>query len=93
MRLTKIPIVVYFGDNISSGDKPVANRGQDNWRTRLNLERKWTQVVNKYGGNAEIFYLPEVAVTGSTHFMMADLNNVAVADVTERWLKFKGLAR
>ena len=51
LRLTKIPIVVYFGDNIPSGDKPVANWGQDNWRTRLNLARKWAAVVNKYGGD------------------------------------------
>ena len=30
MKLTKIPIVVYFGDNIPKGDTPVANWGQDN---------------------------------------------------------------
>ena len=93
MRLTKIPIVVYFGDNIPSGSKPVANWGQDNWRTRLNLARKWAAVVNKYGGDAQIVYLPDVGVTGSTHFMMADLNNVEVADVMERWLKSKGLSK
>ena len=93
MRLTKIPIVVYFGDNIPSGSKPVANWGQDNWRTRLNLARKWAAVMKKYGGDVEIVYLPDVGVKGSTHFMMADLNNVEVADVMERWLKSKGLAR
>ena len=56
LRLTEIPIVLYFGDNIPSGSQPVANRGQDNWRTRLNLARKWAQVVNKYGGGEKIFY-------------------------------------
>ena len=49
--------------------------------------------MQKYGGDAEIVYLPDVGVTGSTHFMMADLNNIEVADVMERWLKSKGLAR
>ena len=92
MRLTKIPIVVYFGDNIPNGDKPVANWGFDNRRTRLNLARKWAAVVNSCGGDVEIVCLPDVGVTGSTHFMMADLNNVAVADVMNRWLKSKGLA-
>ena len=92
-RLTKIPIVVYFGDNIPSGNIPVANWGQDNWRTRLNLARKWAQVVNKYGGDVEIVYLPDVGITGNTHFMMADLNNVDVANVIELWLKKKGLAK
>ena len=93
LRLTEIPIVLYFGDNIPSGSQPVANRGQDNWRTRLNLARKWAQVVNKYGGDAEIVCLPDVGVRGNTHFMMADLNNVEVANVMERWIKSKGLAR
>lgn len=93
LKLTKIPIVVYFGDNIPGGDKPVANWGFDNWRTRLNLARRWADVVNKYGGDVEIVYLPDVGVTGNTHFMMADLNNVEVADVIERWMKSKGLAK
>ena len=93
MKLTKIPIVVYFGDNIPSGDKPLENWGQDNWRTRLNLARKWAEVVNKYGGDCEIVYLPDNGVTGNTHFLMADLNNVEVADVIEKWLKSKGLAK
>lgn len=49
--------------------------------------------MNKYGGDAQIVYLPDVGLTGSTHFMMADVNNVKVALVIERWLKSKGLAR
>ena len=93
MRLTKIPIVVYFGDNIPSGDIPVANWGFDNWRTRLNLARKWATVMKKYGGDVEVVYLPDLGVKGNTHFLMADLNNVEVANVMERWLKSKGLAR
>ncbi len=93
MKLTKIPIVVYFGDNIPSGDKPVDNYGKDNWRTRLNLARKWADVVNKYGGDCEIVSLPEIGITGSTHFMMADLNNREVADVMEKWIESKGLAK
>ena len=90
-RLTKIPIVFYFGDNIPSGDKLVANWGQDNWRTRLNLARKWAQVVNKYGGDVETVYLPDVDIKGNTHFLMADLNNQELANLVEEWLKSKGL--
>ena len=93
MKLTRIPIVVYFGDNIPTGDKPVENWGLDNWRTRLNLARKWAKVVNKYGGDCEIEYLPDLGVKGNTHFLMADLNNVEVADVMEKWLKSKGLSK
>ena len=91
LKITKIPVVVYFGDNIPSGDKPVANWGFDNWRTRLNLARKWAEVVNKYGGDAEIICLPDIGITGSTHFMMWDLNNAQVADAIEKWIKSKRL--
>lgn len=92
-KLTQIPIVVYFGDNIPQGDKPVANWGQDNWRVRLNLARKWEQVMKKYGGDASVVYLPDLGVKGNTHFLMADLNNVEVADVMEKWMREKGLAK
>ena len=91
MKLTKIPIVVYFGDNIPS--EPTDNFGKDNWRVRLNLARKWEKVVNKYGGDCSVVYLPDIGIKGNTHFLMADLNNKEVADVMEKWLIDKGLAK
>ena len=39
MKITKIPIVVYYGDNIPKGDTPVANWGEDTWRIRWNLAK------------------------------------------------------
>lgn len=91
LKLAKIPIVVYFGDNIPS--VPTENWGQDNWRVRLNLAKKWEKVMKKYGGDVTVVDLPEIGVKGNTHFMMADLNNVQVADVMERWMKEKGLTK
>lgn len=91
MKLTKIPIVVYFGDNIPTGDKPVANWGLDNWRVRLNLARKWEQTMKKYGGDVQVIYLPDIGIKGNTHFMMADLNNKEVASEMSRWMHEKGL--
>jgi len=93
LKLTKIPIVVYFGDNIPSGEKPVKNWGFDNWRTRLNLAKKWAEVMKKHGGDVEIIYLPDIGITGNTHFMMSDLNNVEVANAMENWLKSKNLSK
>lgn len=92
-RMTQIPIVVYFGDNIPSGTEPVKDFGLDNWRTRKNLAEKWAEVVNAHGGDATIVSLPDLGIQGSTHFMMADLNNRDVADAIEKWMKEKGLAR
>lgn len=93
LKLTKIPVVVYFGDNISSGEKILENWGFDNWRTRLNLALKWQKVIKKYGGDCEIIYLPDIGIEGNTHFLMADLNNLEVANVMENWLKSKNLAK
>ncbi len=49
MALTKIPILIIYGDNIP--DKPVAMPAQDSWRVRLAMARKWRDVVNKHGGD------------------------------------------
>ena len=75
MKLTRIPIIVYFGDNIPKGDTPVANWSEDNWRVRWNLAKKWEAVMNKYGGHVQVVSLPDIGIKGNTHFMMADLNN------------------
>lgn len=93
MKLTKIPIVVYFGDNIPKGDTPVANWGEDNWRVRWNLAKKWEAVMNKYGGHVQVISLPDIGIKGNTHFMMADLNNRDVANAMEQWMKENGLAK
>ena len=89
IKLTQIPIVVYFGDNIPS--EPTENFGKDNWRVRLNLARKWEKVVKKYGGDVSIVYLPDMGIKGNTHFLMADLNNNEIANVMEKWLIEKNL--
>lgn len=87
MRLTRIPILILFGDNIPAEQTDVW--GLDNWRVRLNLARKWVDLVNRHGGDAELVYLPDKGIYGNTHFMMSDLNNRDVADVMEQWIKEK----
>ena len=49
--------------------------------------------MKKYGGNAELIHLPDIGITGGTHFLMADLNNLEVANAMENWLKSKNLAK
>ena len=79
MQLTKIPIVIYYGDNIP--DEPVENPGQDGWRVRLEMARLWSDTVNKYGGDVKVVHLPEIGIKGNTHFPFSDLNNVEIADL------------
>ncbi len=91
MKLTKIPIIIYYGDNIP--DQPNANPGQDGWRARLEMARLWRDAVNKHGGNVTVVHLPEIGIKGNTHFPFSDLNNVQIADLMSAWLKKKGLDR
>lgn len=88
-KLTKIPIVIYYGDNIP--DKPVENPGQDGWRARLEMGRLWRDCVNKHGGDVTVIHLPEIGIKGNTHFPFSDLNNIEIADLMSKWLKEKGL--
>jgi hypothetical protein len=89
MLLTKIPIVIYYGDNIP--ESLSANPGADGWRARLAMARLWRDTVNMYGGDVTVIHLPEVGLKGNTHFPFSDLNNIEVADLMSKWLKSKGL--
>lgn len=89
MKLTKIPIVIYYGDFIPN--EPSTNPGQDGWRVRLKMARLWRDAVNKYGGDVTVVHLPEIGIKGNTHFPFSDLNNVEIADLMSEWLNEKGL--
>jgi len=89
MKLTKIPIVIYYGDNIPA--RPTDIPTQDAWRVRLAMARMWGDAVNKHGGDATVVHLPEIGIRGNTHFPFSDLNNVAIADQVSKFLSRKGL--
>jgi len=89
MKLTKIPIIVFYGDNIPV--QPSANPGQDMWRIRLEMARLWAAAVNRHGGDATVVHLPETGILGNTHFPFSDLNNLEIADLMSDWLAKKGL--
>jgi pimeloyl-ACP methyl ester carboxylesterase len=91
MPLTKIPIVVYYGDNIAKAPTKVWNA--DHWRSGLEMARLWVATINKHGGNATVVHLPEVGIKGNTHFPFSDLNNIEVADHLSNWLIEKKLDR
>ena len=61
-KLTKIPIIVFYGDNIP--EKPTANLGQDSWRIRLEMARLWREAVNRRGGDVTVVHLPQVGIRG-----------------------------
>lgn len=89
MKLTQIPIVIYYGDYIPQ--EPHPNPGQDGWRARLEMAKKWRDCVNRHGGDVTVVHLPEIGIKGNTHFPFSDLNNVQIADLMSQWLSEKGL--
>ena len=88
-KLTRIPIVIYYGDNFPV--EPTVERGQDNWRVRLAMARLWIAAINKHGGDAQLVHLPEIGIRGNTHFLMSDLNNIQIADLVSKFLEEKKL--
>ncbi|OBZ94718.1 alpha/beta hydrolase [Pararhizobium polonicum] len=88
-KLTRIPIVIYYGDNFPV--EPTRERGQDNWRVRLAMAKLWVAAVNKHGGDARLVHLPEIGIKGNTHFLMSDLNNAEIADQVVKFLAEKKL--
>lgn len=89
MRLTRLPIVIYYGDNIP--EAPTPSPGRDNWRVRLAMARLWRDAVNRHGGDVTLVHLPEIGVAGNTHFAFSDTNNQRIAELMAEFLHQKKL--
>lgn len=89
MKLTKIPIVIFYGDNIPTAPTDIPT--QDAWRARLQMARMWRDTVNRHGGDVTLVHLPEIGIRGNTHFPFSDLNNIEIADRVSAFLSEKGL--
>ena len=88
LEYTRIPIVVYYGDNLPETDeRPEIYE----WTRRLHLMRRWAEMLNERGGDVTVVHLPEAGLHGNTHFPMSDLNNADVARLMAGWLHGKGL--
>ncbi|VVO39129.1 hypothetical protein PS833_05641 [Pseudomonas fluorescens] len=87
--LTRIPIVIFYGDNIP--DQPVRQPAQDSWRARLEMARLWRDTVNRHGGDVRLVHLPQIGIKGNSHFPFSDMNNVEIADLVSQFLAEKHL--
>ncbi|HAI60476.1 MAG TPA: hypothetical protein DCM19_01255 [Parasutterella excrementihominis] len=91
MKLTKMPILIIYGDNISTKHSKVLN--EEVWRISLQNAKTFVNEINKNGGDATLIELPKVGLHGNTHAAFADLNNKEVLKVMTDWLAEKGLSR
>lgn len=88
-KLTKMPILIIYGDNISTELTDVFN--SEVWRVASKRAKQFVDAVNRHGGDAKLILLNELGIYGNTHAPFADLNNVQIADLLETFLKEKGL--
>ena len=89
LKLTRIPILIFYGGNIP--EEITQEWGRDNWRVRLKMARLWVDAVNRHGGDAKLIHLPSLGINGNTHSLFADLNNEQLADIQEQWMHEKNL--
>lgn len=83
--LTRIPIIIYYGDNIPK--QPCKDWALDHWRVRVEMARKFVDCINRHGGKAQLVVLPEIGIKGNSHFLFAEKNNVELADMLQKWIE------
>ena len=88
LKLTKIPIVLYYGDYIKIGSE---NVGEDKWGTEYAMAEQFVAAINRHGGDATLVHLPEIGIRGNSHFLMQERNNEEIMKLALAWLKSKGL--
>ena len=89
LKLTKIPIRILYGDNITK--VPIADYGQDKWRVAVERGRKFVELINSYGGDAQLIQLPEIGITGNSHSGFQETNHAQIADYVKAQLHELGL--
>jgi hypothetical protein len=94
LALTRMPIQILWGDYIPKTLDP-ANVGPlatlDSRRRNVERARLMVDAINRHGGHAENVMLPDIGITGNSHFPMLDLNNVEIADLLSAFLAANGL--
>ena len=88
LKLTKIPIVLYYGDYIQIGSE---NVGEDKWGTEYAMAEQFVATINRHGGDATLVHLPKIGIKGNSHFLMQEQNNEEIMKLALAWLKSKGL--
>ena len=56
-KLTRTPIVIYFGDFIP--DHLDGTQGGEQWHIRMKMAQQFVDTVNKHGGKAKLIHLPQ----------------------------------
>ena len=87
LKLTRIPIVLYYGDYIKIGSE---NVGEDKWGTEFAMAKQFVEAINRHGGDATLVHLPDIGIKGNSHFLMQEKNNKEILKLALDWLHEKG---
>lgn len=80
-----IPIVIYFGDYIDDGPEDIQSTSF--WRTVRDTAVQFAESYNADGGNCTVINLPDIGITGNSHFMFQELNSEEIASHIENWIQ------
>ena len=80
-----IPIVIYFGDYIDNGSEDIQSTSF--WRTVRDTAVQFAESYNADGGNCTVINLPDIGITGNSHFMFQELNSEEIASHIENWIQ------
>lgn len=86
----KIPMLVIFGDYIG-GRGPEDIKSSEFWKNIRDQALDFAAHYRADGGDAEVWDLPEMGITGNSHFMFQEKNNVQIWQLIENWLKKRKL--
>lgn len=90
MNLTKVPIVILFGDYITDVSSEVF--GTDAWRVSRIYSQFFADAINANGGNAKVIELPKIGIKGNTHNGIGEKNIKEIAKLYLSSLEKYGLA-
>lgn len=81
----KIPMIIYFGDYIDNGPEDIQSTSF--WKAVRDGAVAFAEQYNKDGGNCTVINLPDIGMTGNSHFMFQEKNSEEIAAHVENWIK------
>ncbi|MDE7324199.1 MAG: alpha/beta fold hydrolase [Lachnospiraceae bacterium] len=84
-----IPVIILFGDYIDNG--PADIMSTEFWKSVRDGAVGFAESYNAAGGDCTVINLPDLGVTGNSHFMFQEENNGLIADYIAAWLESRGL--